>query len=103
MHLHDFLSTIITLLKEHGSLFKQLSEGQNNPAAPVQLISPPKDEILDLKEFMDLMHIGTSTYRRRILDGTFVPKIIGGKHYFLRSEIEHLIRQNKKKKPKKPA
>jgi len=103
MQLHDFLSTIITLLKEHSSLFKQFAEGQNNTPQPLQLISPPKDEILDLKEFMDLMHIGTSTYRRRLLDGTFAPKIIGGKHYFLRSEIEYLIRQDKNKKPKKPA
>lgn len=103
MQLHDFLSTIITLLKEHGSLFKQLAEGQNNTPQPLQLISPPKDEILDLKEFMNAMHIGPSTYRRRIIDGTFVPTIIGGKKYFLRSEIEHLIRQKKNKKPKKPA
>jgi hypothetical protein len=102
MHLHDFLSTIITLLKELSSLFQQLAERQNNPAQPLQLISPPKDEILDLREFMELMHIGPSTYRRRLMDGTFVPTLIGGKKYFLRPEIEHLIPPNKNKNPKKP-
>ncbi|RQO74723.1 hypothetical protein DBR43_04885 [Pedobacter sp. KBW06] len=102
MQLHDFLSTIITLLKEHSSLFKQLADRQNNSPQPLQLISPPKDEILDLKQFRDLMNIGPSTYRRRILDGTFVPKLIGGKKYFLKSEIEHLIRHKENKKPKKP-
>ncbi|WP_262497417.1 hypothetical protein [Pedobacter caeni] len=41
-----------------------------------------------------------STYKRRVQDGTLVTKEIGGKDYFLRSEIEHLIGQWKKKKPK---
>ncbi|AOM76535.1 helix-turn-helix domain-containing protein [Pedobacter steynii] len=102
MQVHDFLSTIIKLLIEHRSLFQQLVDLQNNSDKPIQLPVPQKDEILDNKDVRDVLHMSPSTYRRRILDGTIVPKVMGGKNYFLRSDIEHLIRQDKSKKRKKP-
>lgn len=97
MQLHDFLYTIITILKEHGSLFNQLIEQQAQANQSLQHPPPQKDEILDVQDLRKMLHISYSTYKRRVQDGTLLPKEIGGKDYFLRSEIEHLIGQTKKR------
>lgn len=102
MQLHDFLFTIITILKEHGSLFQQLIEQQTHTNQSLQHPPPEKDEILDMNDLRKMLNMSFSTYKRRVLDGTLVPKELGGKDYFLRSEIEDLIEKKKNRKPKQP-